>query len=225
MGLMEHASIAAFARFTLQLLCLSAPADLVEQAHMALADETKHARMCFAIASAYAGSDIGPGALQVDRSLDILSLADVLVTTIREGCIGETIAALQAAEVREHSTDPAIRDALETIARDETRHAELAWRFVQWALSQGGDEIYRATQAEFEKARDLCVTVAPFPFDEHESRLLAGGILPDRLRDLIQSEGMSRVVLPCAHGLLRNARGTGQSMISEKPTLKQDLLA
>jgi hypothetical protein len=63
LGLMEHASVAAFARFVLQLLSIGAPASLVASATAALGDETEHARLCFGIASAYAGRSIGPGAL------------------------------------------------------------------------------------------------------------------------------------------------------------------
>lgn len=59
-GLLEHASIAAFARFTLQLLALGAPPALVLDARAAIGDETEHARLCFTIASAYAGRPLGP---------------------------------------------------------------------------------------------------------------------------------------------------------------------
>src|SRR5262249_37463747 len=85
-ALMEHASIAAFARFTLQLLSLGAPADLVSCSNSAQADETLHAELCFGIASAYAGHAVAPGPLHIDGSLDQTSLIDVLVNVIREGC-------------------------------------------------------------------------------------------------------------------------------------------
>ncbi|MEO6598422.1 MAG: hypothetical protein ABIQ16_01020, partial [Polyangiaceae bacterium] len=49
LGQMEHASIAAFARFSLQLLSLGAPAELVEACNRALVDETAHTRLCFAL--------------------------------------------------------------------------------------------------------------------------------------------------------------------------------
>ena len=58
-ALMEHASIAAFARFTLQLLALGAPAHLVEGSNAAMIDETNHAKLAFGIASAYAGENMG----------------------------------------------------------------------------------------------------------------------------------------------------------------------
>jgi hypothetical protein len=67
LGQMEHASIAAFARLQLQLLALGAPPDLVQACNQALIDETAHTRLCFGLASAYAGRGIGPGPLDVSN--------------------------------------------------------------------------------------------------------------------------------------------------------------
>lgn len=134
---MEHASIAAFARFTLQLLALGAPPDLVLDAQRATADETMHARMAFAVASAYGGRETGPGALAIEGSLDGGDVGAFLATLLREGCIGETRAAIEAREELEGTRDPVVRGILETIARDETRHAVLAWRTLAWLLSSG----------------------------------------------------------------------------------------
>ena len=136
MGQMEHASIAAFARFSLQLLALGAPADLVEACTRALADETAHTQLCFGIASAYAGRAIGPGPLDISGSLDVSSLEDVVDLVIAEGCFGETSAALEALEAADSAADPVIRAAYTQIAADEQRHAELAFRFVRWALER-----------------------------------------------------------------------------------------
>jgi hypothetical protein len=52
---MEHASVAAFARFTLQLLGLGAPAELIDASQQAGRDEARHARLCYAIASQLGG--------------------------------------------------------------------------------------------------------------------------------------------------------------------------
>jgi hypothetical protein len=136
LGQMEHASIAAFARFSLQLLSLGAPADLVEACTQALADETAHTQLCFGIASAYAGRAVGPGPLDITGSLDVSSLEDIVDLVIAEGCFGETSAALEALEAAETASDPVIRAAYAQIASDEQRHAELAFRFVRWALEQ-----------------------------------------------------------------------------------------
>lgn len=136
LGRMEHASIAAFARFSLQLLSLGAPPELVDACTQALADETAHTKLCFQLASAYAGHAIGPGPLDVRGSLEASSLSDIVDLVIVEGCFGETRAALEALAAADAASDPAIQAAYAQIAADEQRHAELAFRFVRWALTQ-----------------------------------------------------------------------------------------
>jgi len=135
LGQLEHASIAAFARFNLQLLSLGAPSHLVEACNRAIADETAHARSCFALASAYGGSALGPARLDIERCFEDTSLAAIAKLVLREGCIGETVAALEAVAAAEVASDPAVRQALNRIARDELSHAELAFQFLRWALS------------------------------------------------------------------------------------------
>jgi hypothetical protein len=198
MALMEHASIAAFARFTLQLLCLGAPADLVEASNGALA------RMCFAIASALAGRPQSPGPLPIAGSLDETSLREVLVTTIREGCIGETVAAIEAAEAREHAADGTLREVLRKIADDETRHAVLAWRFVRWAIDQGGEELRKTAARTFAAVRAEALSSEPSSsLSESDRSLLDGGIVPEAMRRAIRARAVTQVILPCAEKLLR----------------------
>ena len=135
LGQMEHASIAAFARFNLQLLSLAAPSHLVKACNRALADETAHARSCFALASAYGGSALGPSRLDIERCFEDTSLLAVAKLVLREGCLGETVAALEAVAAAEVARDVAVKLALNRIATDELSHAELAFQFLRWALS------------------------------------------------------------------------------------------
>ena len=213
-ALMEHASIAAFARFTLQLLSLGAPPDLVERSNAAQVDETRHARVCFAIASAYGAKSVGPGTLRIDGALEhTSSLLDVLVGVIEEGCIGETIAALEAAEAREHATEPAVRKELSCISRDELRHAELAWSFVEWALRSGGAEARNAAARAF---RVLARPISEPPPRADEAALLAGGILPANVKARLRNEAIETVILPCARRVLDRAcarEGRGEASI------------
>src|SRR5262249_55284357 len=142
------ASVASFARFSLALLAAGAPADLVALAHQAALDEIQHARLCFALASRYAGEEIAPGPFPLGAEIPVsASLVAIAVSTVEEGCIGETMAAVIAAEQLARATDPAVRAALARIAADEARHAELAWRTVAWAVRAGGSEV-RAAVAE-----------------------------------------------------------------------------
>ncbi|HVY46553.1 MAG TPA: hypothetical protein VHB21_11770, partial [Minicystis sp.] len=85
-GAMEHASIASFGRFALELLALGAPAELVEDAHRAAIDEARHARLCFALASGYAGERVGPGAFPFGGAVDVATdLAALARAVVREG--------------------------------------------------------------------------------------------------------------------------------------------
>lgn len=141
LGQLEHASIAAFARFGLQLLALGAPATLVDATTQAMADESAHTQLCFELASAYAGHSLGPGVLDVRGSLTATDLEEVVDMVIAEGCFGETQAALEALEAAHSERDPVLCAAYAQIAADEQRHAELAFRFVAWALKRGGEAV------------------------------------------------------------------------------------
>ena len=148
-ALAEHASIASFGRFSLQLLAVGAPPALLVDTHRAALDEVEHARMCFAIAGIFAGEPLGPGPLAVEpHALGSLELPAVAAATAVEGCLGETLGVHEAEEAARLSESPAIRAALTTIARDESRHAELAWRFLGWAIATGGS----ATRAAVREA-------------------------------------------------------------------------
>jgi hypothetical protein len=144
-ALMEHASIAAFARFSLQLLALGAPSDLVMEAARAMADETRHARLCFGLAERYGLRSAAPGALDVAGALGDVELLGIVEMVTLEGCIGESAAALEAAWAAEAALDPVVKDALAGIAEDEARHAALAFRFVAWAAQRDPRVLPRVT--------------------------------------------------------------------------------
>lgn len=129
-ALLEHASVAAFARLSLSLLAFGAPPDLVARTHEAALDEIRHAQISFA----RAGRSLGPGPCPAFADLRAhRSLADLAEETYVDGCIGETIASLK---LRAHGEEPFV-----SMARDEERHAELAWRIVEWAIAAGGAEV------------------------------------------------------------------------------------
>ncbi|MBK8998661.1 MAG: hypothetical protein IPM35_23310 [Myxococcales bacterium] len=131
----EHASVASFDRFSLGLLAVAAPPELLVLAHEAALEEIVHARMSFAIAGAYAADAIGPGPLDLrDVPAASTSLPELVESTVIEGCVGETLSALEARLAAGLATEPAARLALDRIAEDEARHAELAWAFVRWAV-------------------------------------------------------------------------------------------
>ena len=97
--------------------------------------------MCFGLASAYAGHTVAPGALDIEGSLAASSLSEIVDLVIVEGCFGETSAALEALEATEAASDPVIESAYAQIAVDEQRHAELAFRFLRWALQRDPEAV------------------------------------------------------------------------------------
>lgn len=140
---MEHASVASFARASLELLAVGAPAELVAECHRAALDEIEHARLCFAMAARCLGRTMEPGPLPIPAPRPC-SLIDVARSTLIEGCFAETVAALVA--MRTPATGLA-REVLDRIARDETAHAALAFRILRWCVSAGGDDVARAIAA------------------------------------------------------------------------------
>ena len=199
-GLYEHASVASFARFVLQLLAVGAPSALVLDGQAAIADEVRHAQDCFALASAYAGAPIGPGPLAIEGSLagpcDLAALAGA---TAVEGCVNETIAALIATTAAALAEDPAVAGRLAVIAADEQRHAALAWRTVAWALDHGDEQVHAAVARAF--------AAAPSQVDEHdEDGLEVHGRLSRRARAAVARAAWREVIAPQARRLLARRR-------------------
>ncbi len=203
-ALAEHASIASFARFTLQLLAHGAPAALVAAACAAQADEVEHARLCFAAARMY-GADVGPGALAIDGALaGPQALADLAAATVVEGCIGETLAAAELERAASGCVDEDTRALLLRLAADEHRHALLAWRTVQWALSVGGAAVARAVRDAF--ATTTALALAPAGVDRMPAELLRRhGRLPASERATLVRRCVREVLGPCAAVLLQGS--------------------
>jgi hypothetical protein len=205
-ALMEHASVAAFARFTLELLSLGAPAELVRLASEAMQDEILHAEDCFALARRSLERPLGPGPLALDGAFAQSDLESIVLRAVAEGCIGETVAAMEAAEALAHCEDAAARPVLERIAADETRHAELAWRFVAWALERGPLSLRGAVQRGFADARAAAMADASSPAPE-EQALARHGLLGATTRRALHRRVLSEVIDPCAVALLLRASG------------------
>ena len=200
---LEHASVAAFSRFLLELLALGAPAELVAETIRALDDERRHAELCFALASAYAGRKLGPDELDLSGALPAPNLEHSVRTALLEGCVGETVAALQAAELSERVADPVLRSALAGIATDEKRHAELAFKFVKWALYRGGASVAEIVARQIEHSRVELASRARIEGDAMSDALVRDGVLSPRLASAVRVAALESVVLPALDALSR----------------------
>lgn len=207
----EHASVASFARFLLQLLAVAAPAELLDGAQHAIHEEYEHARTALGFVAAYGGTPMRPGALPIHDALE--SATDpvaIAVSAAKEGCIAETVAAMQVAMAAECATDPAVKRALTRIAREEMEHAELAWTFLRWAVLALGPEVRSAVEQVFaEASRHVSLgAITDLPGDP--TAMLAHGYLRLEDRKSVAVSVLSNVVAPAARALLA-ARGPSAS--------------
>ena len=132
----EHASVASFARHTLQLLTMGAPAELLTASQKASIDEIKHAKMCYGLAGNFLRSRVEAGVLDVEESLEFSTHKDIIQSVITEGCIGETLSAIQMKVGSQSAKQSVVKQILEEIAIDESKHAQLAWNTIQWAIER-----------------------------------------------------------------------------------------
>lgn len=206
----EHASIASFARAATDLLALGAPPTLILATRSALADEIEHARLVFALASAYAEQPIGPGPLAIDGALASHSDArEVIEGLIIEACVGETLAAIEVQEAASWAEDPTVAALLERIAADELRHAALGWRSLRWTLDRG-DASLRAFAFERLDAA-LRDAQRADPSEGVPPALRAHGVLDDELREQVRCRALAHSIGPCV-AALRTAFGFGEAL-------------
>jgi len=142
----EHASIASFAAFTIALMSNQAPPQLISESLAAAEDEYRHAETSFEIASLILGEPVEPQAIPPSSHDFGYNLADLALGTAEEGCIGETLSALKAAQEVDEGIDAYdgitdemkafLKDKVKTIVLEESRHAMLAWRTVSWVCQE-----------------------------------------------------------------------------------------
>lgn len=193
---MEHASVASFARFSLQLMALGAPADLLRETHQAALDEIEHARITYAFVNLFAETNVGPDKLpiaiaSIDANVDTFVKALVL-----EGCVGETLGAAEGQEAARYAAWPELAEPLARIARDEEKHATLAWRTLQWALTTFGARAKEAATKAFAEAMVLYSADPNAPECVESMGVLSGKTLGTLRRNVLAD-----VIQPCARAL------------------------
>ena len=149
-GRTEHASVAAFARVTLDLMSLGAPPGLIASMQRDALDEIRHTELCFSLARAIDGQALEPGPFPAARQREIaslprpLALARLAVDSLIDGALHEGVSARIIAKLAKRCEDPAIRAILKEIAQDEGRHAAHGWDVVEWCVAEGGSPVLHA---------------------------------------------------------------------------------
>jgi hypothetical protein len=193
----EHASVAAFALLVLELLAVGAPAALVDEAVRAAGDEIRHARIAFDLASAFLGERVEAGPLASERPKPSADLADIAARAAWEGCVVETLGAALAREQALAADDPEMRAALESIAEDEARHAELSWKIVAWAVGRGDERVRHAVERALSSPLPPLDRVASTTLEE----LAPYGVLSNERTARVVEHGLRSVVEPARRAL------------------------
>ncbi|MCA9717683.1 MAG: ferritin-like domain-containing protein [Myxococcales bacterium] len=129
---MEAASIGAFTQLADQLTAREAPLDLIRRCLAAAEDEREHARLITELARAEGAL---PPPVEPTRPFAD-TLLNIALNNATEGCAAETWSALMATWMATRAREPRLRAVYEQIARDETRHAQLAWDLHAWLIKQ-----------------------------------------------------------------------------------------
>jgi hypothetical protein len=149
-GRTEHASVAAFAKLSLDLMALGAPPKLLADANRDALDEIRHTELCFGLARAIDGRDESPGPFPEARSahalprLRTLALAKLATDSLIDGALHEGVSARILARLGKRCEEPGIVAMLKEIAQDEGRHAAHGWDVVEWCVEEGGDAVVSA---------------------------------------------------------------------------------
>lgn len=156
----EHASVPAFAAFTIALMSNNAPPKLVEDALTAAMDEVRHAKTSFEVASLLLGTIVEPGPIPPSSHSFMADMKSMALAAAQEGCIDETLSALAAAydvDTRldqntriSDTTKSMLKDKVRTIALEEARHSGLAWRTVHWACKTDSEVCSHVEKSAFE---------------------------------------------------------------------------
>ena len=138
----EHASIASFAAFTIQLMTNNAPPDLIADSLQAAMDEFRHARTSFDMASFFLQKNVSPGQLPATSLSFEQNLSHLAFGVAKEGCVDETVSALLAAsevmmfDLHKIDKPGSWKDKVTVITKEEANHSALAWRTIFWACNE-----------------------------------------------------------------------------------------
>jgi hypothetical protein len=198
-GRTEHASVAAFARLTLDLMALGAPPALVAAANRDALDEIRHAELCFSLARALDGNEASPAAFpEASRAHTLpsnrtLAFAVLAVDSLVDGALHEGVSARVIARLAKRSEEPQIRAILKEIAADEGRHAAHGWEVVAWCLAEGGSSVAEALEGALKTIPRTMSTPLPEPAVEGgwerygiHGRALEGELFASTRADLVR---------------------------------------
>jgi hypothetical protein len=145
----EAIAAVAFDRLADELSLAGAPDVLVARARGCADEERGHAKVMERLARAE-GVEVTPSTVSPHAPR---ALVDIALENAVEGCVRETLGAVIMGWQARHAQDPAVRDALSAIAREESSHAAWSWELDAWARTALAPQ----EVAAMDRARDRAI--------------------------------------------------------------------
>jgi len=143
----EYRSAAITQHLTLWLIQAAAPPDLITDGLRIVGDELAHAQLShdvYVAADGEAAARLDRGQLELPRRPHEPVERDLARWGVEVFCLGETVAVPLFRRLRERCTVTVARRALDRVLRDEVRHRQFGWDMLDWLLSLGDADAYRA---------------------------------------------------------------------------------
>jgi hypothetical protein len=144
----ELTAMSAFARLHEELLVHGARDALAEDALLVAQEKARNARTLGVLARRYRAVPLAP----LTTPNELRSLHLIAIANITEGVVNGAFSALVGLHQARNATDETVRAALARIARDQVRHAELAWRIARWLDEHLSETGRRAVEAAKKRA-------------------------------------------------------------------------
>lgn len=145
----EWIAAAAFDRLADELSVLGAPSELIAGAR----ESAEHERAHFDALAWFARREgVEPKVSRV-ALLPSRSLFEIALENAGEGCVRETLGAVVMRYQAQHAADPALREALEKIADEESMHAAWSWALDGWARTV----LDASSVAQLDRARERAI--------------------------------------------------------------------
>ena len=211
----EHQRLQGRAKWTLYLLAVGAPNQLLRAVSLAAADHASSAQTYSVLADCYSEQGLLQRAVELtaaapQRPIQIVpDLARVAAAIAQEWCIGDTVSLMVTAAAAHAAKDPVIQEALELIVEREKVHSLLSWRVVRWALENGDARVRSALEDVFDDGLAFAMRCSQLSRD-----LTCHGFLNKEDAEETSRSVLEHIVIPCSGQLLASSVGKELEMLS-----------
>jgi hypothetical protein len=199
----EHASVASFARFAIDLMTIEAPLEMIERAQKCSLEEIEHAKICALVVGKIMAAKEGENERfavklgkfpkhHVEFDGDLARLCKAVAF---EGCINESIAAAHLLYASQLCSNESLKALLKYVAEQEWGHAVFAFDCFYWMMEQLPLEDRISIQSKIEnELRDVLDNLKKNT--KGNERCEAFGVLSGLEEGLVRAQVVHKILMP-----------------------------